>query len=129
MVLWGNKPHFMHMKTNIFVQKQTNGKICGKYLCLTACNRKLCGLIMNVVSTLLPPGTFCQTVPLAGEEAARVVSTQEHVVAVPLPSRVQVLFTTACLTSSVPMRRTFTLRILSQFGNQFVTQMFITYFT
>lgn len=80
---------------------------------------------MNV---LLPPGTFCQTVPLAGEEAARVVSTQEHVVAISLPSRVQVLFTTTCLTASLPLRRTFTLKIFSQFGNQFVTQLFITYF-
>lgn len=84
------------------------------------------GLIMNVVSTLLPPGTFCQTVPLAGEEAARVVSTQEHVVAIPLPSRVQVFFITAYLTNSVPMRRTITLKMFSQFGNQFETQMFIT---
>lgn len=74
--------------------KAINDKICGKYLCLAACNRKLCGLIKNVVSTPLPLGTFCPTVPLAGEEAARMVSAQEQVVALPLPSRVQVLFTT-----------------------------------
>lgn len=42
----------------------------------------------------LPPGSFCQTVPLAGEEAARVVSTERHLVTLPLPSRVKVLFTT-----------------------------------
>lgn len=73
--------------------------------CLQHC---LFGLIMNVVSTPLHPGTICPTVPLAGEEAARVVSTQEHVVTIPLPSRVQVLFSIACFTSSLIMVRTFT---------------------
>lgn len=42
----------------------------------------------------LPPGSFRQIVTLAGEEAARVVSTERHLVALPLPSRVKVLFIT-----------------------------------
>lgn len=46
------------------------------------------------VHLLLPTGSFRQIVTLAGEEAARVVSTERHLVALPLPSRVQVLFIT-----------------------------------
>lgn len=42
----------------------------------------------------LPPGSFRQIVTLAGEEAARVVSTERHLVALPLPSTVKVLFVT-----------------------------------
>lgn len=45
------------------------------------------------VCFILPAGPFCQTVSLAGEEAARVVSTERHLVTLPLPPRVQVMFT------------------------------------
>lgn len=38
----------------------------------------------------LPPGSFCQSVPLAGEEAAGVVSAERHLVTLPLPPGVEV---------------------------------------
>ncbi len=48
----------------------------------------------STVNLLIPPGSFCQTAPLAGEETAAVVSTERHLVSVPLPSRLKVVFTT-----------------------------------
>lgn len=45
------------------------------------------------VYTLLPTESFRQTIPLAGEETARLVSTERHLVTLPLPSRVKVVFT------------------------------------
>lgn len=65
---------------------------------------------INFKYSVLPPGTFCPTVPLAGEEAARVVSAQERMVALPLPARVQVLFTTL-FYQPLPTMLTFTFTV------------------
>lgn len=45
-----------------------------------------------------PPGTCLQTVPLAGEEAAGVVSKKRHLVALPVPSRFQVYLPPTSIT-------------------------------
>lgn len=55
----------------------------------------------------LPPGSLCQIVTLAGEEAARVVSTERHLVALPLPSRYKVLFITYLHSSTFRIMASF----------------------
>lgn len=55
------------------------------------------------VHFLLAPGSFGPTGSLAGEEAAGVVSTERHLVTLPLPSRVQVAFTPPLISITLPL--------------------------